>query len=74
VVQYWSVSTIEELLTKLGLSKYEEQFAEQEIDLATFLTLDDADLKEIGVATLGGRRKLMAVSLNTLVGCQLVVA
>lgn len=60
VVEYWNVSTIEELLKKLNLSKYEEQFAEQEIDLPTFLTLDDSDLKEIGIATIGARKKLHA--------------
>ena len=60
VVEYWNVSTIEELLKKLNLSKYEGQFAEEEIDLPTFLTLDDSDLKEIGIATIGARKKLHA--------------
>lgn len=59
VADYWNVANLDELLAKLGLLKYAAQFAEQEVDLATFLTLDDADLKEIGISTVGARRKLI---------------
>ena len=58
VVEHWSVKTLEELLEKLDLTKYLELFSEEEVDLATFLTLDDADLREIGISKLGARRKL----------------
>ncbi|XP_048885681.1 bicaudal C homolog 2 isoform X2 [Brienomyrus brachyistius] len=52
-----------ELLGQLGLSKYIEIFQQQEIDFQTFLTLSDADLKEVGVSTFGARRKmLLAIS------------
>ena len=33
-------------------------FAEQEVDLATFLTLTEDDMKELGVSTFGARRKM----------------
>eukprot|EP00039_Didymoeca_costata_P011748 m.166331 g.166331 ORF g.166331 m.166331 type:complete len:799 (+) comp15276_c0_seq3:279-2675(+) len=59
VVNYWSgIQTTSELLNKLDLPQYIPQFTEQEVDLATFLTLSDDDLREIGVNTLGARRKL----------------
>ena len=41
-----------------------------QIDLGTFVTLTDQDLKELGITTFGARRKmLMAITgkLNTLV-------
>ena len=58
VIDHWNVKTLDELLAKLSLTKYSELFQEEEVDLATFLTLDDADLKEIGISKLGARRKL----------------
>ncbi|KAM3867113.1 LOW QUALITY PROTEIN: bicaudal C homolog 2 [Diretmus argenteus] len=52
-----------ELLSQLGLGKYIDVFQQQEIDYQTFLTLSDEDLREVGVATLGARRKmLLAIS------------
>jgi hypothetical protein len=33
-------------------------FAQQEVDLSTFLTLSENDLKELGVSTFGARRKM----------------
>ncbi|KPP77496.1 Protein bicaudal C-like, partial [Scleropages formosus] len=52
-----------ELFSQLGLSKYIDIFQQQEIDFQTFLTLSDADLKEVGVSTFGARRKmLLAIS------------
>ncbi|XP_014669291.1 PREDICTED: protein bicaudal C homolog 1-B-like [Priapulus caudatus] len=51
------------LLTKLGLGKYSDLFQQQEIDLTTFVTLTDQDLKELGITTFGARRKmLLAIS------------
>jgi hypothetical protein len=39
-----------------------------QIDLATFLTLTDQDLKELGITTFGARRKmLLAIAGNHLI-------
>ncbi|XP_043119624.1 protein bicaudal C homolog 1-B isoform X4 [Puntigrus tetrazona] len=52
-----------ELFSKLGLGKYTDIFQQQEIDLQTFVTLTDSDLKELGITTFGARRKmLLAIS------------
>lgn len=52
-----------ELFSKLGLGKYTDIFQQQEIDLQTFVTLTDQDLKELGITTFGARRKmLLAIS------------
>jgi class 3 adenylate cyclase len=50
---------ISEWLEALGLGKYVEVFAENEIDCEALPHLTEDDLKEIGVA-LGARRKLLA--------------
>ncbi|XP_061084111.1 protein bicaudal C homolog 1-like [Conger conger] len=56
-------SDLPELFSKLGLGKYTDIFQQQEIDLQTFLTLTDSDLKELGITTFGARRKmLLAIS------------
>jgi len=48
-------------LTQLGLDKYVQNFVEQEIDSVALLrTLSDADLKDMGVNTIGARRKILA--------------
>jgi len=36
-------------LTELGLAKYTDVFCEQDVDLTMFLTLNEDDLKEIGI-------------------------
>ncbi|KAK7603956.1 hypothetical protein V9T40_004229 [Parthenolecanium corni] len=46
-------------LASLGLQKYTQLFKSHEIDLGTFQTLTEADLREIGVTALGARRKMM---------------
>ncbi len=50
---------ITEWLEDLGLGKYAEVFAENELDLVALPHVTEEDLKEIGVA-LGARRKLLA--------------
>ena len=35
-------------------------FVEHEIDYKTFLGLEDADLKELGIKALGSRKKILA--------------
>jgi protein bicaudal C len=52
-------SELADLFHRLGLSKYFDVFQQQEIDLATFLTLTDQDLKELGISTFGARRKMV---------------
>ncbi|PIK61885.1 hypothetical protein BSL78_01216, partial [Apostichopus japonicus] len=67
---------LSELFVNLGLGKYTDVFQQQEIDLATFLTLTDSDLKELGIATFGARRKmLLAISgkyLNEVISTNLL--
>src|SRR6516165_5586461 len=46
-------------LRSLGLGKYEAAFRENEIDEAVLPGLTAEDLKELGVAALGHRRKLL---------------
>uniref|UniRef100_A0A6Q2XXN2 SAM domain-containing protein n=1 Tax=Esox lucius TaxID=8010 RepID=A0A6Q2XXN2_ESOLU len=59
----FKVSDLPELFSTMGLGKYTDVFQQQEIDLQTFLTLTDQDLKELGISTFGARRKmLLAIS------------
>jgi class 3 adenylate cyclase len=46
-------------LEKLGMSEYARRFAENDIDLTLLGELTDQDLKELGVASLGHRRKIL---------------
>ncbi len=46
-------------LRSLGLGQYEKVFRENEIDEAVLPNLTAEDLKELGVAALGHRRKLL---------------
>ena len=46
-------------LRSLGLGKYEAAFRENEIDETVLPSLTAEDLKELGVAALGHRRKLL---------------
>src|SRR5271168_717819 len=52
--------SVADWLNGLDLGQYARAFADNDIDLALAATLTDADLKEIGVASLGHRRKLLA--------------
>ncbi|KAH3863168.1 hypothetical protein DPMN_026147, partial [Dreissena polymorpha] len=57
---YWSPELdLAELFIKLGLGKYTDLFQQQEIDLPTFLTLTDHDLRELGISTFGARKKML---------------
>jgi class 3 adenylate cyclase/tetratricopeptide (TPR) repeat protein len=51
---------IDQWLHALGLEQYAPAFAENDIDPATLAQLDDADLKELGVLSLGHRKRLLA--------------
>lgn len=52
---------IDELLSKLGLEKYLPLFKDNDIDADLLLELSLDDLKEIGITSLGHRKKLLAV-------------
>ncbi|MEM8957035.1 MAG: adenylate/guanylate cyclase domain-containing protein [Pseudomonadota bacterium] len=51
--------SVEEWLENLGLAKYATVFAAHDIDLEVLAELSDADLVEIGVASLGHRKKIL---------------
>jgi len=53
------MSTVAEWLSGAGFERYAEAFAEQDITLDVLPELNDADLKELGVATLGDRKRLL---------------
>jgi hypothetical protein len=46
-------------LSALGLEQYEDAFRENAIDGAVLSTLTGGDLREMGVAAIGHRRRLM---------------
>ncbi len=50
---------IADWLDELGMSEYADQFAGNDIDLDVLADLTDQDLKELGVSSLGHRRKLL---------------
>jgi class 3 adenylate cyclase/tetratricopeptide (TPR) repeat protein len=47
-------------LKQLALERYASAFAENDIDLAVLAKLTDADLKELGVVSIGHRKRLLA--------------
>src|SRR5262245_66647005 len=50
---------IADWLKKLGMSEYAERFADNDIDFSILGGLTDQDLKDLGVASLGHRRKIL---------------
>ena len=59
-----------EWLVGLGLGQYSAAFDSENVDLSIVATLSDQDLKDLGVATLGHRRKILlaAASLGSSFG------
>ena len=53
------------LLTTQGLGKYTDVFLRHEVDIQTFATLTDEELKEIGIPTFGARKKLLLLARET---------
>ena len=45
--------------------RYADIFVRHEIDLPTFATLTDEELKEIGIPTFGARKKLLLLARET---------
>ncbi len=70
---YTGVDSLGTLLNRLGLEHYENCFQQQEVDLDTFLTMSEPDLKEVGVTTLGARRKLQ-IAISGLPACSVSYA
>src|SRR6516165_8240557 len=54
-----STGDIRAWLAELGLAKYAEAFASNDIDLDVLPELTDADLERLGVASLGDRKRLL---------------
>jgi class 3 adenylate cyclase len=50
---------IADWLEKLGLGQYAQRFAANDIDFALLTKLTDANLKELGVTSLGHRMRLL---------------
>ena len=51
---------IERWLGLLGLERYARTFADNDVDFAMLARLTDADLKELGVHSLGHRKRMLA--------------
>ena len=51
---------VEGWLQGLGLAQYAAAFAENDIDFTLLGKLTDADLKELGISSLGHRKRLLA--------------
>ncbi|KAL5260826.1 hypothetical protein ACHWQZ_G006754 [Mnemiopsis leidyi] len=54
-----TLNTVEDVLKYLKLEKYLLHFEKEDIDLQTFLTLTDTDLKAIPIDLLGPRKKIL---------------
>jgi hypothetical protein len=52
------------VLAQLGCNEYLPQFRDQEIDMQAFLLLDEQNLKDIGVSTMGARKKIFNAILK----------
>src|SRR5271165_7210722 len=52
--------SIEEWLRNQGFGQYAQAFAANDIDFDVLVTLTDADLRELGVNSLGQRKRLLA--------------
>lgn len=48
------------ILQKLSLECYQPVFEEQEVDVEAFLTLNDCDLRELGIRSSESRRQILA--------------
>ena len=54
-----AMQQVADWLEKLGLGQYAQRFVENDVDFALFTKLTDADLKELGVISLGHRKRLL---------------
>lgn len=53
---------IEDFLSGLGLSHHVEAFVANDVDMDLLQTLNDADLRELGVVKLGHRKRILAAA------------
>ncbi|XP_048465359.1 ankyrin repeat and SAM domain-containing protein 3 [Rhincodon typus] len=60
VVEYQGPKDLPEFLEQIGCLKYLHILEEQDVDLRIFLTLTEADLKEVGITLFGPKRKMTA--------------
>ncbi|RWS30126.1 protein bicaudal C 1-like protein [Leptotrombidium deliense] len=60
-VEQFSDLDLNSILTKLGLSKHIDSFHQHNVDFKTFVTLNDADLQELGIPYFGRRKLLNAI-------------
>ena len=58
------MQTIEEWLSQLGLGKYVEAFAQNDVDLRALPHVTEADLQELGVSL--GHRKIILAAISGL--------
>jgi len=58
---------IADWLKELGMAEYTERFVENHIDLRILTELTDQDLKDLGVVSLGHRRRML-VAIRELGG------
>jgi class 3 adenylate cyclase/predicted ATPase/ABC-type transport system involved in cytochrome c biogenesis ATPase subunit len=54
------MDSVVDWLTRLGLPQYAQPFVENDVDLEVLATLTEADLRELGVASFGHRRKILS--------------
>ena len=54
-----AMQQIADWLKELGMSEYSERFVENHIDLRILRELTDQDLKDLGVVSLGHRRRML---------------
>ena len=59
-----AMQQIADWLEKLGLGQYAQRFAENDINFALLSKLTDADLNELGVTSLGHRKRLLEAIAN----------
>ena len=57
---------LHELLETIGMAKWANNFVKEDIDLHVFLTLDDDDLKKLGIKLFGPRRE-MTTQINRVI-------
>jgi class 3 adenylate cyclase/tetratricopeptide (TPR) repeat protein/ABC-type lipoprotein export system ATPase subunit len=58
------MQTVEDWLSRLGLSKYVEAFVQNDVDLRALPHITEADLQELGVSL--GHRKIILAAINGL--------
>jgi hypothetical protein len=51
-------------LVGLGLEQYSQAFAAQDVDFALLPELTDSDLRELGIASLGHRKRFLIAIAN----------